>query len=136
QVLPRDARGLRIRELDGTLDARHLDRTRQLRVPAEEGADVPVPRLLPDLLRHVDREEVTGLEERLDGVHADVIRVDMPWLLPAELLDGGPRRLEHAGGIRSDEGVLPMRLVPHGHHVTTQLGELLECAQLMLRLLA
>ena len=69
---------------------------------------------LSDGIRHVQSVEIAGGQEAVHGAQADVIGVHVVGLRPAQFGHRGVGRGAHAGGLRSDDVVLAVRLVPNG----------------------
>jgi hypothetical protein len=87
-----------------------------------------------DLVRNVDGEEVAGLEEAIHCAQVDVIGIAEVRMLPFELMDSGIRRGARLRRFGTDDGVLPIRLVPYGHHLYSRMRRPYAGAQLRLGL--
>ncbi len=126
--MPVDAAGLQDREqilarnlFDGfggrderLVDAGHGDLADQFRMAREERLHGRIGSRLSDRLRHVQRVKIAGGQEAVHGAQADVIGVHVVGLLPAEFGDRRIGRGAHAIGLRSDDVMLSIRLVPDG----------------------
>ena len=87
-----------------------------------------------DGIRHVQREEIMGIEEGIHVVETDVIGVDVVGRAPSERRRGGVRLAAHVGRVRADQGVLPVRLVPDRRDLHASLPRQEEGAELRLAL--
>ena len=92
-------------------------------MPLHERGDVGRIRGLADGVGDVDRVEVAGREEAVDGLEPNVIGVDVIRLRPAERLDGGVGGGADScpGSLLPTVGVFAMRLVPHWNDVGAML---------------
>src|SRR5688572_14066937 len=77
-------------------------------------------------VRHIDREKIRAIQETLNRLEADMIRVDVPGMRPSQGLDRRESGRAHAGRFRADEGVLAIGFVPDGGHLNPTLLEHLE----------
>ena len=125
-----NARGFFFGDLEGGIDARDGDGADELGVAGEKGADVFRAGGLADVIGDVEREEIAGIEEAIDGVEVDVVGIEQVVIFPAEGGDGLVGCLAGAAGFRADDGVLAVRFVPDWDDVGAELGGLDESCEL------
>src|ERR1017187_8764590 len=116
QVLAEDARdGLAV-EREGFADARDAHGSQEFRMTSGESLDAIRLGRLADGRGYIERVEIAGLDEAIHGAEVDMIGVHVVRVFPARL----PHRLfgggAHAGGLRTHDAVLAIRLVPDGDY--------------------
>ena len=97
--------------LGDTGDAQAPD---QLRMAARERCHVRRGGGLTDGRGDIQRIEIAGLDEAVDGAQVDVIGIHVVGMFPAEFTDSGIGGDLHAAGFGTDDEVLAIRFVPHG----------------------
>ncbi|OPZ03628.1 MAG: hypothetical protein BWZ10_03287 [candidate division BRC1 bacterium ADurb.BinA364] len=95
-----------------------------------ERGQLGLRRGLPDKVSHIEREEVAGVEERVDVLEADVVGVDIVRGCPARGFGCGVGFGSNAGGLSADDGVFAKGFVPDRANIDAFGLCLLERAQL------
>ena len=90
---------------------------------------------LADAVGNVDGEEITRVEKPLNRADADMIGIDKPGVGPVPRGHGCRGRLPHTRRLAADEGMFPVRLVPHRCHHHPLGGEAFKGGQLGLGLM-
>ena len=88
----------------------------QLRMAVHEGFHVRRGGGLADGRGDVQRIEIAGIDEAIDGAQVDVIGIHVVGMFPAEFTDGRIGGGPHAGRFGTDDEVLAIRFVPDGDH--------------------
>ncbi len=77
---------------------------------------------LANLFRYIEGEKIAWLKKSLDGRERDVICVHKVSGFPSQRLHGGVRGCTCLSGIRPNDRVLAIALVPHRHDLDACFG--------------
>ncbi len=97
---------------NGCVDAFDGDGADQFRMFRDEGGDVGGIGGFTDVVGDVEREEIAGRDEAIDGGEVDVVGVQQIFVGPAEVGDGLVGGFACLGGLGADDVVLAVGLVP------------------------
>lgn len=84
--------------------------------------------LAADEVRYIDREKIGAIEKPIDGFELDMIRVNVPAMLPLRGCDRSLRCRGHAARFRADKRVLAIGLVPDWDDLDPQFASFFKCA--------
>ena len=130
EILRDDALDVRARGREGRRDARNGNGADKFRMANHECRHVIRRRGFADRVGDIEGEKIGAGEEAIHRLEADVIRVHVPAIIPAERGDRGLSRIEHALRLGADERVLTVRLVPDRRDLHAVRGEFLKCGEL------
>ncbi len=91
-------------------------------MPREKRADGRRFSRLADKTGDIDGEKIARRDIAVHGFERNVIGVDVMWVLPMERVNCPIRGRAHGAGIGTDDGVLPVGLVPYRNNLYSRAG--------------